>query len=57
MLEPIAKEIREGFGPAVYAEDAKSLVEVVLDLLRERRATLAVAESCTGEAWDTGSRA
>ncbi len=48
MLEPVAREIRDAFGAAVYAEGSRSLEEVVLDLLRERRATLAVAESCTG---------
>ena len=34
--------------PAVYSADGRSLEAVVGDLLRERKLTIAVAESCTG---------
>ncbi|MCX7800039.1 MAG: competence/damage-inducible protein A [Fimbriimonadales bacterium] len=48
MLEPVARQIRAAFGSALYAEGDRTLEEVVLELLRERRCTLALAESCTG---------
>jgi nicotinamide-nucleotide amidase len=35
-------------GDAVYGEDGADLAAVVLDLCRERRLTIGVAESCTG---------
>ncbi len=40
--------IRETLGDAVYGEDGVELEEVVGALLKQRRLTLAVAESCTG---------
>ena len=40
--------IREILGDAVYGEDGAELEEVVGALLKQRRLTLAVAESCTG---------
>jgi len=40
--------LREAVGTPVYGEDDTDLAAVVLDLLRVRGATLAVAESCTG---------
>ncbi len=40
--------IREKLGDAVYAVDGQSMEEVVGALLKQRRLTLAVAESCTG---------
>lgn len=39
---------RAALGDAVYAEAPKSFAEVVLELLGTRKASLAVAESCTG---------
>lgn len=40
--------LREVVGAAAYGEDQTDLAAVVLDVLRARAATLAVAESCTG---------
>ena len=48
MLERDRSELREILGDLVYGEDEQTLAEVVGAKLRERKATLAVAESCTG---------
>lgn len=40
--------IMAGFGNSVFASDGRSLEQVVVELLSERKQTLAVAESCTG---------
>lgn len=40
--------ISDGLGASVFSSDGKSLEEVVVKLLTERKQTLAVAESCTG---------
>ncbi len=40
--------IREKLGDAVYATDGQAMEEVVGALLKQRRLTIAVAESCTG---------
>lgn len=45
---PIEEEVRRRLGAHVYAVDDETMEQVVGRLLRERRATLAVAESCTG---------
>jgi nicotinamide-nucleotide amidase len=47
-LARAVKELEEVLGPAVYSVDGRALEVVVGDLLRERRLTIAVAESCTG---------
>jgi len=47
-LEPAVRELQDVLGPAVYSVDGRSLEVVVGDLLRERKLTIAVAESCTG---------
>ena len=39
---------RRGWAPSVFSSDGRSLEEVVVKLLTERKQTLAVAESCTG---------
>lgn len=40
--------VREKLGDAIYASDGQSMEEVVGALLKQRRFTLSVAESCTG---------
>jgi nicotinamide-nucleotide amidase len=47
-LDRAASVIRDAIGEQVYGTDADDLARVVLDLLRLRGHTLAVAESCTG---------
>ncbi|GIU81680.1 MAG: competence/damage-inducible protein A [Acidobacteria bacterium] len=47
-LEKLASEITEKLGIAVFALNGETMEEVVGRLLKERRKTLAVAESCTG---------
>ena len=48
LLEPVEVEIRTRAGQACFGADDDSLAAVVLELLRRRGQTLAVAESCTG---------
>jgi nicotinamide-nucleotide amidase len=48
LIAPMEARVREALGDAVYGLDAESLEQVLLGLLRERGAKLAVAESCTG---------
>lgn len=47
-LKVIARELREALGEDFVCCGQHSLAKVVLDELRAREATLAVAESCTG---------
>jgi len=47
-LKGIARELREALGEDFVCCGQHSLAKVVLDELRAREATLAVAESCTG---------
>ena len=47
-LEAAVRELQNALGPAVYSTDGRPLEVVVGDLLRERKLTIAVAESCTG---------
>jgi nicotinamide-nucleotide amidase len=47
-LDPAVRELQDALGPSVYSVDGRSLEAVVGDLLRERKLTIAVAESCTG---------
>jgi nicotinamide-nucleotide amidase len=44
----LAGALRERFHAELFAEDDRPVAELVLDLCRERRLTLATAESCTG---------
>ncbi|MEB3307123.1 MAG: competence/damage-inducible protein A [Cyanobacteriota bacterium] len=48
LLSPVEAELRRRGGEYVYGTDGQSLAEVVLEQLRQRGETLAVAESCTG---------
>jgi nicotinamide-nucleotide amidase len=43
-----ASQLRAVLGEYIYGEDKTDLAAVVLDLLRERKMKIAVAESCTG---------
>jgi nicotinamide-nucleotide amidase len=47
-LDAAVQELVGVFGPAIYSTDGRTLEAVVGDLLRARRMTIAVAESCTG---------
>jgi nicotinamide-nucleotide amidase len=47
-LDEAVGELRDALGPAIYSTDGKGLEAVVGDLLRARRMTIAVAESCSG---------
>ena len=47
-LDKAVRELEDVLGPSVYSTDGRSLEMVVGDLLRERKLTIAVAESCTG---------
>ena len=47
-IEELAALLREALGGRVFSEDGRDLPRVVVDLLRERGLTLALAESCTG---------
>ncbi len=44
----LAAELRERLGRYLFAEDTRSIEELVLETCRERGLTLGVAESCTG---------
>jgi nicotinamide-nucleotide amidase len=46
--EQIAAALRASLGRHLFAEDARTIPEIVLDLCRARGLTLATAESCTG---------
>ena len=48
LMEPMLAQVRAILGDHIYGEDAGSLEEVVVKLLREKHMTLAAAESCTG---------
>lgn len=47
-LEQAAAALRAVLGPIIYGEDKDDLAAAVLALLRVRKMTIAVAESCTG---------
>jgi competence/damage-inducible protein CinA-like protein len=47
-LDAAVHELHEVLGASVYSVDGRNLEVVLGDLLRERRMTIAVAESCTG---------
>jgi competence/damage-inducible protein CinA-like protein len=47
-IERLAVALRDVLPGRIFSEDGRELPHVVVDLLRERGLTLAVAESCTG---------
>jgi nicotinamide-nucleotide amidase len=47
-LEPAVRALEMVLGPSVYSVDGRPLEQVVGDLLRQHRMTIATAESCTG---------
>ena len=47
-IEELAAELRSALAGRIYGEDGGELPQVVVDLLRGRGLTLALAESCTG---------
>ncbi len=47
-LDALESEVRDRLGLYVFGSGEQTLEIAVLDLLRQRRATLAVVESCTG---------
>jgi nicotinamide-nucleotide amidase len=47
-LAAAVRELEEALGPCVYSTDGRALEVVVGDLLRQRKLTIAAAESCTG---------
>ncbi len=48
LLARWAGRIRKALGPSLYAEGEETMEQVVGRLLRERKLTVALAESCTG---------
>ena len=48
LLEPVEREIRHRTGLSCFGVDDQGLASVVLDRLRQRGQSVAVAESCTG---------
>ena len=48
LLEPAVTEAERRLGPSIFGRDEQELDGIVHGLLRDRAATLAVAESCTG---------
>tara|TARA_Y100001968_G_scaffold87923_1_gene78970 strand:- start:20274 stop:21572 length:1299 start_codon:yes stop_codon:yes gene_type:complete len=48
LIKPIESEILKRTGSKYFGSDEENLASVVIDLLRERGETLAIAESCTG---------
>lgn len=48
LIEPVYNKMKDIFGENIYAEDEKTLEEVVAELLIKNNLKIAVAESCTG---------
>jgi nicotinamide-nucleotide amidase len=47
-LDAAVDQLRAVLGPAIYSLDGRPLEAVIGEMLRERKLTVAVAESCTG---------
>lgn len=51
LIKPVARELRTRFGKNIFATDEnKTLEEAVVDMLKDQKLTLSLAESCTGGA-------
>jgi nicotinamide-nucleotide amidase len=48
MIRPVEEDIRRAMGPAIWGADDDTFESIVGDMMRERGATLATMESCTG---------
>lgn len=48
MCRPVAEKIRERIGDCVYGINVDSLEQLIVNLLSERKLTIATAESCSG---------
>ena len=48
LIGPVEDQVRDRLGPLVFGCDQQTLPEVVGQLLQQRHATIATAESCTG---------
>jgi nicotinamide-nucleotide amidase len=48
VLDAAVRELQEVLGPSVYSIDGRGLEVVLGDVLRERKLTIALAESCSG---------
>ncbi len=48
LLTPLVQELKTRFGKHIYEIGSRSMPEVVLALLKEKKATVSFAESCTG---------
>ncbi len=48
MIRPVEEDIRRALGPAIWGADDDTFESIVGDMMRERGATLATMESCTG---------
>jgi nicotinamide-nucleotide amidase len=48
MIRPVEDDIRRALGPAIWGADDDTFESIVGDMMKERGATLATMESCTG---------
>lgn len=49
LIKPVVRELKVRFGRNIFATDEeKTLEEAVVDMLRDQKLTLSLAESCTG---------
>lgn len=48
LMAPVIEQVQETLGDIVYGIDTDSLENTVIGLLKDRKMTIAVAESCTG---------
>ncbi len=48
LIDAFEKQVKEKVGTYIYCEDDRELTDVIIDKLRDRKMTVATAESCTG---------